>query len=84
MACIKGKNPKSSQSDEDIFRAATAIYNGDETVGNIYSYVNDKTLGVSHSVDFTLCLQYLRTTHTWKLISLPSLNLSEHLRFSKS
>ena len=67
IAYIKGKNPTGSPSDEDIFRAATAVYNGDTTVGNMYSYFNDKTLSVGPPFASTLCLQYLRTTHTWKL-----------------
>ena len=37
---------------------------------NMYSYFNDKTLGVGPRFAFTLCLQYLRTTQTWKLIRL--------------
>ena len=64
------RKPTGSPSDDNIMRAATAIYNGEGTIANMYSYFNDKELSYGVCFSFVLTLTYLRTTQTWKLICL--------------
>lgn len=67
---LKEKNPTGAPTEDDIERAATAVYNGDATLAQMYSYFRDATLSPGTPFTFLECLRYLRTTNTWKIILL--------------
>lgn len=41
---INAKSPTGSPAEEDTFRAATAVYNGEANISNMYGYFDDSKL----------------------------------------
>lgn len=68
IASIKAKNPTGSPSEEDITRAAQAVYNGDATIANMYTYFRDSSVDAGAQFPFLDCLWYLRQTISWQFI----------------
>ena len=65
---IKSRDPTGSPTEEQIERAALAVYNGEATISQMYSFFNDRTKDAGPDFPFYDTLRYLRTTHTWDMI----------------
>lgn len=65
---IKAKKPTGGPSEDDIERAAVAVYNGEGTIGQMYTFIRDRTSDVGEPFPYKQALSYLRTTHTWNII----------------
>lgn len=65
---IKQKKPTGSPSENDIERAALAVYNGDANISDMYTYFTDSTLDPGPGFPFQQTLYYLRKTNTWTLL----------------
>lgn len=65
---INNRNPTGSPTSDDIKRTALAIYNGEGTIGTMYTYIQGRTLDVGPEFPFMEALSFLRATHTWNLL----------------
>ena len=76
---IKARDPTGSPTDEQIERAALAVYNGEANLSQMYSYFTDRTKDAGSAFVFYDSLKFFRTTHTWKMISVSkSKNVALH------
>lgn len=67
---VKAREPTGSPSEEDIERAALAVYNGEVNISNMYTYLRDSTVDVGVDFLFRDALIFLRETHTWHYVLL--------------
>lgn len=65
---VESRQPTGAPTDEDIERAALAVYNGEDTIGQMYSFLLSRTVDVGPEFPFKQALTYLRSTHTWVLL----------------
>lgn len=65
---IRNRKPTGSPSNEDINRAALAIYNGESTIGQMYTFLRGRTVDGGSEFQFKEALDFLRSTHTWNLL----------------
>lgn len=68
IASIKARNPTGGPTEEDIERAALAIYNGEGTLGTMYTYLRSCTTDVGPEFPFMEAFKYLQSTQTWKMV----------------
>lgn len=73
---IKARDPTGSPTEEQIERAALAIYNGEATLSQMYTYLTDRTMDVGTEFQFAHDLKFMRTTHTWDMILAAQSNRS--------
>jgi len=74
VASIKAKKPTGDPSEEDIERASLAVYNGDARIGDMYTYISDRTVDPGPDFPFRDALWYLRNTNAWSLVVLSKQN----------
>ena len=55
ISSIKAKQPTASTSKKGIQRAAQALYNGDATVSDMYTYFRDQSVDLGASFSFIEC-----------------------------
>lgn len=65
---VTSKKSTGSPSQDNIERAALAVYNGEANVSDMYSFLIDKELSPSPKFPFYFALEFLRTTHTWQMV----------------
>lgn len=70
IATIKAKKPTGDPTEEDIERAALAVYNGDAKVCDLYTYLRDFSVSAGPEFPLKDALFYLRQTNTWAYILL--------------
>lgn len=65
IGTIKKKMTTGSPTEEDIMRAATAVYNGDANLSNMYTYLRDSSVYCGPAFVFHDCFLFLRSTQSW-------------------
>ena len=65
---MHAKTPTGAPSDEDFIRAATAVFNADANISNMYSFFQDKDLETGPKFEFLDALLFLRSTRQWDLV----------------
>lgn len=64
---IKSRSPTGSPTDEDIDRAALAIYNEEATISQSYTYLSNRTQDVGDHFPFADALKLFRDTYAWEM-----------------
>lgn len=67
---IRKRQPTGSSTNDDVNRAALAIYNVEGTVGTMYTFLRGRTVDIGPEFSFMESLTFLRSTHTWNLLLL--------------
>lgn len=62
---VKSREPTGSPSEKDIEHAALAVYNGEDTIGQMYTFSRNRIIDVGPTFPFMEALEYLRRTATW-------------------
>ena len=65
---IKAKQPTGSPSEKDLQRAVQAVYNGDATIADMYTYLRDESIDLGATFPFIDCLSFLRQTIAWSML----------------
>lgn len=68
LAQIRNRKPTGSPSDDDINRAALAIYNGESTIGHMYTFLRGRTVDAGSEFPSKDAIEFLRSTHTWNML----------------
>lgn len=64
ITSIKAQIPTGEAADENVKRAALAVYNVEEAVRTMYTFLRTCMLDVGHGFAFMQAIRYLRTTST--------------------
>lgn len=73
---MKSRDPTGSPTDEQFERAALAVYNGEATISQMYTYFRDRTVDAGVDFQFSEALKFLRSTYTWDMVSASKSNRS--------
>lgn len=68
ICSMKAKKPTGSPTEEDFFRAATAVYNGEALISNMYTFLRDASVPIGPMFPFLDCLHFFRSTEAWSLV----------------
>ncbi|PXF42409.1 hypothetical protein BWQ96_07850 [Gracilariopsis chorda] len=84
VMAMKEKKPTGLPTEEDIFRATTAVYNGKGNMSNMYSHLRDTSLEYGDKFEFFDVLFFFRKSNQWELVMMSKKQEKQEVTKDKS